>query len=292
MKPIGVVRRVIVSIKNNPAGLVSSIFLTYSVLWTILEPTISFLDTAKVFFSGWTKFIVFLIISVLIGVFIHLRPINIHIRIRNSVVIITFGDLFNFDDYKAIPISRFMLETDVMAASLQSVLIRKFLEDEGTRGLTLYEEQLKNALAKSKFDEINHSGSSILEKFYPLGTTAKVTRKVEKYLLFALTKTEKQGYIEADNCSVTDLWETMRLFWKNARIHARGESINIPLVGSGVSGIELPPQRILELNLLSIFNSIIEDGQITTNEIRIILHNRLFDEIDLRQLKSLWSKVN
>ncbi len=292
MNSIGLLRRILDRVMRDPIGLIISVFLTYSVLWTMVEASISFIEGAQVFFTGWSKFLIFLIVSVLVGTIRHLRPLDISLKIRNSIVRVTFGDLFKFDGYKAIPVSRFMFETDVIGSSLQGVLIKRFIDSDPNSGLKLYHGQMKDELANITFDQVRRPRSRATEKYYALGTTAKVTINGEKYLLFALTKTEKQGYIESDNCSVTDLWESMQLLWRNARIQARGSSINIPLVGTGVAGIDLPPQRVLELNLLSLFNSIIEEGQITTNEIRIVLHNRFFEEIDLRQLKSSWSTAN
>ena len=85
------------------------------------------------------------------------------------------------------------------------------------------------------------------------------------------------------------MWLSLGKFWYQARIDARGKPINIPLIGSGVTGIRLSPNRILELNLLAIANAIEEGGKITTEEIRIILHPKYMEDINLSDFQNIWS---
>ena len=109
-----------------------------------------------------------------------------------------------------------------------------------------------------------------------------------QYLLFALTKTELKGHIPNDNCQVTDLWIALREFWREAPTTPRGRPVSIPLVGSGAAGIKLLPTQVLELNLLALADAIAEEGKITTDEIRVVLHSSYLDQIDLSDLKRLW----
>ena len=108
------------------------------------------------------------------------------------------------------------------------------------------------------------------------------------YILFALTETELKGCITNDNCNTSKMWNALEVLWQKARIYSRGQSINIPLIGSGISGIRLNPSQILELNLLAIANALEESGKITTEEIRIVLHPKYMETIDLRNFQSLW----
>lgn len=107
-------------------------------------------------------------------------------------------------------------------------------------------------------------------------------------MLFALTETELKGYIPSDNCNISKMWTALEGFWQKARIHSRGKLINIPLIGSGVTGIRLSPSRILELNLLAISNAIEEGGKITTEEIRIVLHPKYMETVNLEDFQNLW----
>ena len=85
------------------------------------------------------------------------------------------------------------------------------------------------------------------------------------------------------------MWNALEVLWQKVQIYSRGHPINIPLLGSGVTGIRLNPSQILELNLLAIANVIEESGKITTEEIRIVLHPKYIETIDLRNFQNLWN---
>ncbi len=57
-----------------------------------------------------------------------------------------------------------------------------------------------------------------------------------------------------------------------------------------MTGIRLDPTRLLELNLLAIINSLEEGGKITTEEIRIILHPKYIEDINLNDFQSMWGQ--
>ena len=216
------------------------------------------------------------------------RPKEIVLKHNNSTIRIVFGDLFSYDGLKVIPVSRHFFETEVVTTSLQNIVIQKFSgSDEGTKGLDKYKESLLTALKNKEYEESYRDATQKIETFYPLGTTASIDLNNESYLLFAITITELKNYIPPDNCTTPDMWIALKNLWHDARGQTRGKNINIPLIGSGITGINLPSLRILELNLLAILDSIIEEGKIT-DEIRIILHYKFFEEVDLDLVKQVW----
>lgn len=126
------------------------------------------------------------------------------------------------------------------------------------------------------------------DRLYPLGTTALIHLHKEKYLFFAITWTELLGHIPDDNATVTNMWLALEKFWHEARKYTHGEAINIPLIGSGITGIRLTPVHLLEMNLLAILNSLAKGGPITNDEIVIVLHPRFSNEIDLEVIRQVW----
>lgn len=217
-------------------------------------------------------------------------PREITVKHSNSVIKIVFGDLFSFDGFKAIPVSRYFFETQVVSTSLQNKLIQIFVQSkEGTEGFKAYNQAISAALQGENHQEIYRDATQRKEKYYPLGTTVILELKGQDYILFALTETELKGHIPDDNCNVSKMWVALDKFWEKVRIHARGNSVNIPLIGSGVTGIRLNPTRLLELNLLAITNAIEEGGKITTEEVRIVLHPKYMEDIDLNDFQSIWN---
>jgi hypothetical protein len=276
-------------IKRHPIKFIIFSFAVYAAIWTILEPILSIIPQTSAFFSGWQKFFSLVFISVVIGLYRIASPREITLKHSSSVIRVAFGDLFLQEGFKVIPVSRYFFETEIVETSLQNMVIRKFIQsEEGEKGLRKYKECLLASLKNKNFEETFRQVTKQKERVYPLGTTALIELKSEKFLLFAVTQTELKGCIPPDNCNVTDMWTALEEFWREARIHARGQAVNLPLLGSGITGINLSPIRILELNLLAILNSIVEGGKITTSEIRIILHHNYFEDIDLDQIAALW----
>lgn len=292
MKNSHLIERICSGIKDKPYKSLKYIWSAFATIWGVIAPLIIFFPLTKQLLLGIPQFIILIVISILIGLYRSAIPSEIEFKYNNQVIIkIIFGNLFNFDGYKVIPVSRFFFETDVMQKSLQRQIIKKF-EDSGniTRGVKPYIQALETALQGQDYQETVRNKAKGKEKYYPLGTTAILVLEGEKYILFALTETELDGFIPNDNCDVSKMWEALEKFWESALIKAQGNVINIPLIGSGVTGISLSPSRILELNLLVIANAIEKVGRLTTKEIRIIIYSKNNDvkEINLDDFKNIW----
>ena len=186
-----------------------------------------------------------------------------------------------------------MLETEVVSSSLQSMVIRKFRDrEEGVQGVETYKQALTDALQQKPPDNVvKRNNNQEPDNQYPLGTLAQLNYSIdEMYLLVALTETELQGYIPPDNCDATKLWTTLDKMWTQIAKSGllRGNDINVPLIGGGVSGIRLSPNQLLAINILVLLNAIIENGVMTTGEIRIVLYWGYMTKIDLSDFKKKW----
>jgi len=276
---------------NSPYKLLKNIFVIYVTGWAIIEPILAIMPSASNYLVGNSRFIGLLIVSLIGGLIGTSRLDRIAFRYRNSDISILFGDLFHQTGIKSIPVSQFMYETEVIPSSLQSFLIKRYLAgEEGGKGLNLYASELDNALRGKHYEIVERIVERGCEKFFPVGTSALLKYKNDLFLITATTVTELEGEIPDTNCSVTNLWIALTEMWRYARVHARGKDMNIPLTGSGVTGINLEPIRILELNMLVLINSLEEGGKITTGNINLVLHYSYFDQIDLRDLQKMWSK--
>lgn len=208
---------------------------------------------------------------------------------NNSTIELVFGDLFMQPGLRVIPVSEFMEEMDVIPTSLQAIVMKKIQNKfEGNQGTKRYQAELAKALEPKVYEVLERSYQRGREKKYPLGTSALIQDGDQPYLYIAVTKTEVQEFMGFDNCNVTQLWLALEKMWREARKESRGKDVNIPLIGSGVTGIKLEPKQVLEMILLSLFKTLAEDGRITTGVIRIVLYPPYFDRIDLREHLPLW----
>lgn len=296
MKYHNIINRIIAGVRKNPSQVFVEGFLVYATFWIILEPIFSMISTtATQYLAGTLSFATLVLLSLVLGLLRSASPAEIEIKINGSAIRVVFGDLFTFDGVKVIPASKFLYETDVVVSSLQDKLIKKFLVlGEGAQGINKYTSALEEALA-GKFCELVDNNSeqllsnNNLKKKYPLGTTAQLILQEHVYYIFALTETELRNRIPPNNCDPQNLFLALENFWKEARkLNRSSEPLNIPLVGSGVAGVKLRPSSILEIILLSIENAIRQDGKITTEDIRIVLHPKYLEEINLTRVQEMW----
>lgn len=281
--------RIFLGCKKKPFKALVRIFFTYAAIWTLLDPLISMVSPAEKYFSGELNFFILLFVSSLIGLYGNAVPGEITLHYASSTIKVVFDDLFACDGFKAIPVSRYFYETEVVPTSLQNKIIQMFIQSsEGSKGFEIYRNALSSALQSTQYQENYRTSTQKKERYYPLGTTIPLELNGKDYLLLALTETELKGHIPQDNCSVSKMWVALENFWQNARVYSRGKPINLPLIGSGATGIRLNSNRILEINLLSIANAIEEGGKITTEEIRIVLHHKYMETINLDDFQNLW----
>jgi len=142
------------------------------------------------------------------------------------------------------------------------------------------DEQLKN---------INSTYVEKIEgkcKCYPIGSTALVTVNQDRYVAFAFAKTDPKTCKAYSD--VTLMWVALHKLWERARIESGGHAVNLPLVGSGLSGLGLPTRDLLNLIILSAITE--TKSKEVTQRIRIVLHRSRFDDLDLRDVRQHWKE--
>ncbi|NES98957.1 MAG: hypothetical protein F6K32_28110 [Desertifilum sp. SIO1I2] len=188
MSSYNLVSRIVVGFKRKPFKLFGNIFVAYATFWTVLEPLISIVPNADKYLSGELKFFTLVVISSLFGMYRNAIPAEITVKHSNSTIKIVFGDLFAFDGFKAIPVSRYFFETQVVLTSLQNKIIQMFINsEEGTEGFKAYNQAISAAIKGDNYQEIYRDATQRKEKYYPLGTTVTLELNGQDYILFALT---------------------------------------------------------------------------------------------------------
>lgn len=124
MSNYGLLYRVILGVRQKPLKALVSAFIAYAAIWTVLEPLISIVSPAQKYFSGEVKFFILLLASILIGLYKSAVSKELSIQYGNSVIKIVFGDLFSSSGIKAIPVSRYFFEVEVVPTSLQNKIIQ------------------------------------------------------------------------------------------------------------------------------------------------------------------------
>ena len=268
--------------RTHPLHALTHAFVAFSVLWTLTEAITYFIPGITI--KGAIPLTILVGVSILYALRKIWKPSRVAIDVRhtNTCIIVLFGDLFEQDGIRAIAVNDFFdskLGKPVSETSLHGIFLNKCFGG--------YPEP---------FDKQAHANLRDLEpietvdrregknKRYAIGSTVFLTADKDRYIAVALTQTDiETSKVSAD---VTMMWTALHCLWQRARIECGGAPLNIPLIGSGLSGLGLPTRDLLNLIILSAIAETKE--KLVTNTIRIILSRDRYDELDLRDVKQHW----
>jgi hypothetical protein len=274
-------KSIILGLKRHPWRLISSIFLAYSALWTLIESLAFFNPTLKL--QGFNSYLILGIISVVIGLWRVYQPKHISIKINTSdtTLNIYYGDIFKSEGYIAIAANEFFdseLGDPVSEKSLHGMVIKKYFGGHPES----FDRAISKDLLNCRYEEIKRNRGNT--KKFPIETTAKITANDKKFLLFALCHTDIETF-KASSDLATMVTALNGLFSK-ARNCTGGESLILPLVGSGISGVGLPATQLLQLIVLTLIDET-KRKQIC-KQIDLVIHESRFEEIDIEAIKLQW----
>jgi hypothetical protein len=270
-------------IRRHPWKTLGYIFTCFSILFTIVKALVQFIPGIKI--EGPFALSILILISLAYGLGKVWKPSKQKITIANcnTIIELVFADLFEQDGIRAIAVSEFFeseLGKPVSDKSLHGVFLQRCF---GSHPESL-DAQLQQQLSSVQGTPVAKTvGKDIC---YPIGTTAIVNVNQDVYLLFALTKTE------ASTCKVYSdvelMWRALHKLWQRARIECGGHPLNLPLVGSGLSGLGLPTRDLLNLLILSAITE--TKATEITQTIRVVLRRDRFEHVDLREVKAHWEE--
>ena len=271
------------AISNHPWKWAKHTFTCFSVIFTIVRSITHFIPTIKI--EGPAPLIGAIGISVFYGLVKIWKPSQIEIPLANcnTVIEITFGDLFTQDGIRVIAVSEFFdskLGMPVSDKSLHGIFLRKCFGGHPESFDKQVDEQLKN-IKSCQIDKVE--GKS---RRYPIGSTALITANQDRYLTFALTEADpKTCKVYSD---VAMMWKALDSLWQRVRIESNGDTVNLPLVGSGLAGLGLPARDLLDLLILSAITA--TKIQEVSRRIRIVLHPDRFGDLDLNEVEEHWAR--
>lgn len=272
-------------IRRHPWKAAQYIFTCFSVLFTLVKAITHFIPSIKI--EGPIPLTAAILVSFVYGLGKVWKPSKVEICIANcnSTIEIIFGDLFEQDGIRAITVSEFFdseLGKPVSDKSVHGIFLKKCFGGYQESFDKQVEDQLKNVEPEADV-AAKVAGKT---KSYPIGTTALLTVNEDRYVLFAFAKTDPatcKAYSD-----VTMMWVALHHLWGRVRIESGGHPVNLPLVGSGLSGLGLPTRDLLNLIILSAITE--TKSKEITQRIRIVLHRDRFDSLDLRDVKKHWEE--
>ncbi|MBU3171488.1 macro domain-containing protein [Clostridium estertheticum] len=219
-----------------------------------------------------------------VAFFITLYYVNkikmLNLKINNNNIKIKFGDLFQCEGIKVIPMNEYFDTSTENNLISEKSLHGEYLKKIGNN--TILDDLLENKLSHEKFI-LNNDRTYGKKKRYKVGTTIESN---EDFFLTAFTR-----FDEDDNARIK-VWEYVMFFsklWDELYKQYNLRDINIPLIGSGITRTDsnLNNQAYLELIMQSLKLS-----KININykcNINIIIDNRLLNDINLFKIKNMYN---
>ena len=270
-------------IRRHPWRSLTYAFAAFSVLWTLTEGITHFLPGVKI--EGGYALTIIILVSIGFGLNRFWKPSKIVIKVAttNTKIEVFFGDLFAQNGLRAISVTEFF-ESEIGVPVSETSLHGLFLKRCFGGGAKDFDKQLKEELKGLSAEEVEKTDGK--KKKFPIGTTALINVDGDKYIVIAIAETDPETC--KANSDVTKMWVAMHGLWQRARIEAGGHPLNVPLIGSGLSGIGLPSRDLLNLIILSAITE--TKANRITEVIRIVLHPDQFEGIDLRDVKKHWEE--
>lgn len=260
--------RYVINIFLKFFAVLSAVFSIGVVFFPISE------DTRKI--AGVVLFL--LCAAIYIGIWIHaLRTRKIKIRIRNTTVVVEVGDIWEAPGKKVIPMNEYF-DTENAGIISKGSLHGQFIERYKEHEKDLYNhivETLQNRKIKGAIMTRN-KGKTIK---YALGTICEYN----DYFLLAYTSFDKDNRANLYGDLCPRCYYNM---WQEIDIHNNGNSVSMPVLGTGKTRFdkEYTPQELLELLLVTFRMSGVNlERQASLN---IVVHESLAKEINFVKLKN------
>lgn len=277
---IGIWRRIKFELENYKLKIVYSILAVCTVLWTIIDIITSFLhvDILNKYY-----FIVFVIIGLVVGVFKELPKMESKLKIHNTNVTIKFGDIFKQPGCKIITVNNYFdseVNGDIVCEdSIHGQFINTILGGHREIFDRAIEENLKEVYCEQVEEKV--AGKKLK---YELGTTTYLEYGGDRYLLTALGDTNPST-LKA-KIDIGTLFNSLNKMWEATDIYCNGKAVSVALIGCGRGNINIKPQNVLELLLISIECSSMANK--IANDVQIILSEKKFEEINLNAIDKEW----
>ena len=201
----------------------------------------------------------------------------------DTKIVVKFGDIFNQDGWKTIPVNDFFDSKVDNHHISESSLHGNHLIRYWSSNIQDWDSQVSKQLCDTEAEYIPRKTGKT--RRYEIGTTAAVQSGPHSFLCVALAHTDINN-LEA-KATIENLIRAVQRLMKKARSVCAGAPLNLPLFGAGLSRVGLPVPVLIELILTLIVEETKQNK--VTNEIRIILPTEKASTISLSTIKQHWS---
>lgn len=121
---------------------------------------------------------------------------------------------------------------------------------------------------------------------FEIGTTAALANGTHKAFLVAMSSTDHVTH--KAKATVPMLWEAMKGALQAVHDHGNGQPVAMPLIGNGLSSVNIEPQHLLRLITLALVDFGRKIG--LPKQVFIVLPDGCFEQLDIREIRRDWMK--
>ena len=209
------------------------------------------------------------------------RQVDFEIPTTQTKLTIKYGDVFDENADVIVAVNEFFdgaLGNIVSPASVHGQFVIRYFNS--------MESAFRGAIDPllSFFQGVQQTRAVQPDISFPVGTTVKVSLGQKDAYLVALTTTDLQTH--KATTTVGNLWIALTNMLDSVHHLSGGRAIAMPLIGNGLSGLNLQPQHLLRLLVLAIIMTARRNQ--LPNSISIVLHEDCFDKLDLLEIRRNW----
>lgn len=259
-------------------GVVGAIWLLTEILTRVSPAATSWLDLngnlyiLLVFSAGSLLFVVHSFET---------RRITFKVPTTDSNITIKFGNIFDEESDWVIGVNEFF-DGHIGQVVAQNSVHGQFITKIFNGDETLFREAMDAALVGVA--KVATTRQTKPRDRYEIGTTAVVQNGAHKAFLVAMSHTDLMTAKAAS--TVPLLWDAMRGALQSVHAYGNGQPLAMPLIGNGRSSVNIEPQHLLRLLVLSLVDFGRKVG--LPKEVTIVVPEACFDVLDIREIKRDW----
>lgn len=262
-------------------SVLGSVWLLTEVLTRVSKGTNQWLD------SNGTTYLVLASIAAVCGFLVacyETREVAFTIPNTDTTLTLRFGSIFNEDAHWIVGVNEFFdstLGNIVSATSLHGQIVAKLYNGNEAS----FRHDVDSSLVGHTSQTVQRAAGQTAK--YGLGTTAVIARGPRKIFLVAISKTDVITH--RSSSTVPILWDALGEAFKQIDSVGNGEPLAMPLIGNGRASLNIPPQHLLRLITLKLFEAARQYD--LPRAITINLSDDCFEHLDLVEIKRGWSVV-
>ena len=266
-------------------GGITTALTALGAVWLLTEIVTFISDDAKAALQGhpwWYSLAAVAIAAVAFVVFIY-EPRRVLIRVptTDTCIEIKYGNLFNESDHLLIAVNEFFdgsLGQRVAPQSVHGQFIQRFFQSDELQ----FRAAIDRAIVERRGKQTRRTPPP--DVAYPCGTTAVVDIGGRKAFLFVLTRTDLTT--AKASTDVPSFWSAVSGALEAAHHFGNGRPIALPLVGNGLSGLNLPPQHLLRMLALCLVYY--ARAKYLPKQVTLVLPEQCFEHLDLSEIERDW----